>query len=198
MRLSLAIYLWFSYSHRSCLQEIQPIIRGRRGDRLDLRMGGPTTSNGSGRCTRSRTECRSTRLLWSRELRHDEGLEATPLASNGVIYTTGEWRHGLRARRKDRRNSVDNFDPKVPRARARFICCDVVNRGLALYHDKVFLAHSTAAHRTRYKNRQARLEVVTVDQSKSYSITGAPASPRAWFLSETPDRSSAFGLCFRL
>ncbi len=32
------------------------------------------------------------------------------------------------------------FDPKVPRARARTICCDVVNRGVALDNGKVYLA----------------------------------------------------------
>src|SRR5664279_3860617 len=30
-------------------------------------------------------------LLWDRELGTTRGLEATPLVSNGVIYTTGEW-----------------------------------------------------------------------------------------------------------
>ena len=29
-------------------------------------------------------------LVWSRELGTTRGLEATPLVSNGVIYTTGE------------------------------------------------------------------------------------------------------------
>ena len=35
------------------------------------------------------------------------------------------------------------FDPKVPRARVRTICCDVVNRGVALYVNKVYLGNST-------------------------------------------------------
>jgi len=30
-------------------------------------------------------------LLWDRELGTTRGLEATPLVSNGVIFTTGEW-----------------------------------------------------------------------------------------------------------
>ena len=30
-------------------------------------------------------------LAWSKELGTTRGLEATPLVSNGVIYTTGEW-----------------------------------------------------------------------------------------------------------
>src|SRR5882724_4925422 len=113
-------------------------------------------------------------LLWSRELGTTRGLEATPLASNGVIYTTGEWSmaYALDAKTGE---ILWTFDPKVPRARARFICCDVVNRGLALYHDKVFLG--TLDGRLLAldaKTGKPVWEAVTVDQSKSYAITGAP------------------------
>jgi PQQ-dependent dehydrogenase (methanol/ethanol family) len=113
-------------------------------------------------------------LLWSRELGTTRGLEATPLAANGVIYTTGEWSmaYALDAKTGE---ILWAFDPKVPRARARFICCDVVNRGLALYHDKVFLG--TLDGRLialGTKTGKPVWEVVTVDQSKSYAITGAP------------------------
>src|SRR6266446_5239227 len=113
-------------------------------------------------------------LLWSRELGTTRGLEATPLVSNGVIYTTGEWSmaYALDAKTGE---ILWTFDPRVPRARARFICCDVVNRGLALYHDKVFLG--TLDGRLialDTKTGKPVWEVVTVDQSKSYAITGAP------------------------
>ena len=77
-------------------------------------------------------------LVWSRELGTTRGLEATPLVENGVLYTTGSWSVV---------NAIDaqtgalrwTYDPKVPRARAFFICCDVVNRGVALYHGKVYV-----------------------------------------------------------
>ena len=77
-------------------------------------------------------------LAWSREFGTARGLEATPLVANGVIYTTGEWSvvYALDARTGD---LLWTYDPKVPRARARVICCDVVNRGVALYHGKVYL-----------------------------------------------------------
>ena len=76
-------------------------------------------------------------LVWSRELGTTRGLEATPLVSNGVIYTTGEWSmaYALDAKTGE---ILWTFDPKVPRARVRTICCDVVNRGVALYHSKVY------------------------------------------------------------
>jgi quinohemoprotein ethanol dehydrogenase len=113
-------------------------------------------------------------LQWSRELGTSRGLEATPLASNGVIYTTGEWSvaYALDAKTGE---ILWTFDPKVPRARARFICCDVVNRGVALYHDKVFLG--TLDGRLialDAKTGKPVWDVVTVDQAKPYAITGAP------------------------
>jgi len=112
-------------------------------------------------------------LVWNHELGTTRGLEATPLVSNGVIYTTGEWSVAYAF---DATGEILwTFDPKVPRARARFICCDVVNRGLALYHDKVFLG--TLDGRLialDAKTGKPVWDVVTVDQSKSYAITGAP------------------------
>ena len=70
-------------------------------------------------------------LVWSRELNTTRGLEATPLVENGVIYTSGSWSvvYAIDALTGDIRWT---YDPKVPRERAYFICCDVVNRGVAL------------------------------------------------------------------
>jgi hypothetical protein len=113
-------------------------------------------------------------LVWSRELGTTRGLEATPLVSNGVIYTTGEWSvaYALDARTGE---ILWTYDPKVPRARARRICCDVVNRGVALYHGKVYVG--TLDGRLialDAKSGRPVWDVVTVDQSKPYAITGAP------------------------
>jgi quinohemoprotein ethanol dehydrogenase len=113
-------------------------------------------------------------LVWSRELGTTRGLEATPLVSNGVIYTTGEWSmaYSLDAKTGE---ILWTFDPKVPRARARTICCDVVNRGVALYHGKVYLG--TLDGRLialDAKSGHSIWDVITVDQSKPYAITGAP------------------------
>jgi quinohemoprotein ethanol dehydrogenase len=113
-------------------------------------------------------------LLWDRELGTTRGLEATPLVSDGVIYTTGEWSmaYALDAKSGE---ILWTFDPKVPRARIRTICCDVVNRGVALYNGKVYLG--TLDGRLialDAKTGKPVWDVATVDQSKPYSITGAP------------------------
>jgi PQQ-dependent dehydrogenase (methanol/ethanol family) len=113
-------------------------------------------------------------LLWSHEFGTHRGLEATPLVENGVIYTTVEWSvvYAMDARNG---NVLWTFDPQVPRSRARRICCDVVNRGVALYHGKVYVG--TLDGRLIALDAKTGTPVwdtVTFDQSKAYAITGAP------------------------
>ena len=113
-------------------------------------------------------------LAWSKELGTTRGLEATPLVSNGVIYTTGEWSVAFALDAKSGQ-ILWTYDPKVNRAHARTICCDVVNRGVALYHGKVYLG--TLDGRLialDAKSGHSVWEVLTADQSHPYAITGAP------------------------
>jgi quinohemoprotein ethanol dehydrogenase len=112
-------------------------------------------------------------LLWSRELGTTHGLEATPLVSNGVIYTTSQWSvaYALDARTGE---VLWTFDPKVSRANVRTICCDTVNRGAALYHDKVYLG-----------TLDGRL--IALDAKP---LPAHPASSRGWCSSAMPAGSS--------
>ena len=117
-------------------------------------------------------------LVWSRELGTTRGLEATPLVENGVIYTTGSWSvvYALDAKTGDVRWM---YDPAVPRARARFICCDVVNRGVALYRGKVYVG--TLDGRLIALDAQSGKPVwsaLTVDPMRPYAITGYPRIAR--------------------
>lgn len=121
-------------------------------------------------------------LVWSRELGTTRGLEATPLVANGVIYTTGEWSavYAIDARTGQ---LLWTYDPKVPRARARHICCDVVNRGVALYQGKVYVG--TLDGRLIALDAKSGIpvwDVVTIDQTKPYAITGAPRIARGMVL----------------
>jgi quinohemoprotein ethanol dehydrogenase len=113
-------------------------------------------------------------LLWSRELGTTRGLEATPLVVNGIIYTSGEWSmaYALDAKSGE---ILWTFDPKVFKARARTICCDVVNRGVAFHNGKVYLG--TLDGRLialDAKSGTPVWDITTADQSKPYAITGAP------------------------
>jgi quinohemoprotein ethanol dehydrogenase len=113
-------------------------------------------------------------LTWSRELNTTRGLEATPLVEDGVIYATGTWSivYAIDAKSGDLRWT---YDPKTPRERGYFICCDVVNRGVALYHGKVYVG--TLDGRLIALDEHTGMpvwSVPTTDPEKPYSITSAP------------------------
>jgi PQQ-dependent dehydrogenase (methanol/ethanol family) len=115
-------------------------------------------------------------LAWSHDIksRTARGLEATPIVVDGVIYTTGAWSHVLAL---DARTGklLWEFDPQVPGAYAGKGCCDVVNRGVAVWDGKVFVG----VYDGRLIALDARTgrkvwETLTVDPAKDYTITGAP------------------------
>ena len=113
-------------------------------------------------------------LAWSREMGTTRGLEATPLVEDGVIYTTSSWSvvDALDAKTGDVKWT---YDPKVPRERAYFICCDVVNRGVALYKGKVYVG--TLDGRLIALDEKTGMpvwSVQTTDPTRAYSITSAP------------------------
>ncbi|HTA44458.1 MAG TPA: PQQ-dependent dehydrogenase, methanol/ethanol family [Bryobacteraceae bacterium] len=113
-------------------------------------------------------------LAWSRELGTTRGLEATPLVKDGVIYTTSSWSvvDAIDAKTGEIRWT---YDPKVPRERAYFICCDVVNRGVALYHGKVYVGTLDGRLIALDDRTGAHVWITaTADSDKPYSITSAP------------------------
>jgi len=113
-------------------------------------------------------------LAWSRELGTTRGLEATPLVEDGVIYTSGSWSvvYAIDARTGEVRWT---YDPKVPRSRAFFICCDVVNRGVALYEGKVYVGTLDGRLIALDKRSGALVwSVSTTDSTRPYAITSAP------------------------
>ena len=121
------------------------------------------------------TTVKNVGLAWSLELDSTRGLEATPLVLDGVLYTTGNWSvvYAVDARTG---RLLWTYDPEVPRARvAFFVCCDVVNRGVALYRGKVYvgtldgrlIALDAATGRPVWS-------VQTTDTSKPYVISGYP------------------------
>jgi quinohemoprotein ethanol dehydrogenase len=114
-------------------------------------------------------------LVWSYSLDSSRGVEATPLVVDGIMYVTGPWSivHAIDARTGKK---IWTFDPGAPREGGYKGCCDVVNRGVALYKGKVFVGV--------YDGRLVALDAATgqkswekdtvIDHSHSYTITGAP------------------------
>jgi quinohemoprotein ethanol dehydrogenase len=114
-------------------------------------------------------------LVWSYPLESSRGVEATPLVVDGIMYVTASWSvvHAIDARTGKK---IWTFDPGVDREKGYKGCCDVVNRGVALYKGKVFVG--------AYDGRLIALDAVTgqkvwekdtlIDKEHSYTITGAP------------------------
>jgi quinohemoprotein ethanol dehydrogenase len=113
-------------------------------------------------------------LLWSFDLGTKRGVEATPIVVDGVIYASGPWSVVWAV---DARSGKQlwYYDPHVPRQKGRDACCDVVNRGVAVYKGKVFVG--TIEGKLAALDAATGKElwsVLTVDPSRPYTITGAP------------------------
>jgi quinohemoprotein ethanol dehydrogenase len=113
-------------------------------------------------------------LAWSFDTETNRGLEATPIITDGVLYTTGSWSvvFALDARTG---RLLWKWDPEVPREYGRKACCDVVNRGVAVYRGRVYVG-TLDGRLAAIDAKTGKLiwQQVTVDQNNSYTITGAP------------------------
>lgn len=113
-------------------------------------------------------------LAWDAPLGSFRGVEATPIVVDGVMFTTGSWSEVI-ALNATTGDILWKYDPEVPREKARHACCDVVNRGVAVYMDKLFFG--TIDGRLialDQKSGKQVWETRTVPIEEPYTITGAP------------------------
>jgi quinohemoprotein ethanol dehydrogenase len=114
------------------------------------------------------------RLLWSIDTGMRRGQEATPIVVDGVMYVTTSWSLVIALDAKTG-TEIWRYDPKVPREWGPRACCDVVNRGVAVYRGRVYVgtldgrlvALDAATGKVAF-------EKLTIDPQKSYTITHAP------------------------
>jgi PQQ-dependent dehydrogenase (methanol/ethanol family) len=102
------------------------------------------------------------------------GHEATPLVADGVLYTTLPWSIVVALDAASGRE-LWRHDPGVAKAWGRHACCDVVNRGVALYRGRVYIG--TLDGRLvalDAKTGALAWQTLTIDPTKPYTITGAP------------------------
>jgi alcohol dehydrogenase (cytochrome c)/quinohemoprotein ethanol dehydrogenase len=113
-------------------------------------------------------------LGWYADLDTRRGQEATPIMVDGVLYVSTAW---SKVKAYDAVTGAElwAYDPEVPGEFGVKACCDVVNRGVAVWEGKVYVG--TIDGRLVALDAATGEEiwdVVTVDQSKPYTITGAP------------------------
>ena len=113
-------------------------------------------------------------LGWVYQMRKPRGQEATPVVVDGVMYLTSSWSivYALDARTGE---ELWVYDPEVSGDDAWKGCCDVINRGVAVYEGKVFVGiFDGRLEALDAATGELLWSQVTVDQSKPYTITGAP------------------------
>ena len=113
-------------------------------------------------------------LVWSFETDQVRGHEATPIVVDGVLFFTGPWSvvYAVDARTGQK---LWSHDPNVPLPTATKACCDVVNRGVAVYEGKVFVGTLDGRLVALDAGTGKPVwEVQTVDTSRPYTVTGAP------------------------
>jgi quinohemoprotein ethanol dehydrogenase len=113
-------------------------------------------------------------LAWSAEFDTNRAQETTPLEYKGVLYATTAWSKVYAMDAKTGK-LLWTYDPEVPGEFGAKGCCDVGNRGAAIYDGKLYFgAFDGRLIALDLKTGKPVWSVVTVDQSKTYTITGAP------------------------
>ena len=114
-------------------------------------------------------------LAWSYPLDSIRGVEATPIVVDGIMYVTAPWAivYAINAKTGEK---IWTFDSQSPRDKGYKLCCDVVNRGVAVYKGKVYVGTPDA--------RLIALDAATgkvlwstnasPENARPYTITGAP------------------------
>jgi len=114
-------------------------------------------------------------LAWYKDMGTNRAQEATPIVVDGIMFFTSSW---SRVYAIDAKSGEElwMFDPEVPGEVARKACCDVVNRGVAVYKGRVYVGS--------LDGRLIALDAATgkevwevdtiVDRTRFYTVTGAP------------------------
>ncbi|HTY95310.1 MAG TPA: PQQ-dependent dehydrogenase, methanol/ethanol family [Steroidobacteraceae bacterium] len=107
--------------------------------------------------------------------RTHRAMQSSPLVVDGIMYFSGPWgvAYALDARTG---RHLWTYDPKPDGQYARSACCDVMSRGLAVWHGRVYAA-SLDGYLTALDARSGQVlwRVDTfVDHHWNYTITGAP------------------------
>jgi len=113
-------------------------------------------------------------LAWYFDLDTDRGQETTPIVVDGVMYISTAWSK-VKALEAGTGALIWEYDPKVPGQKAVQACCDVVNRGVAVYKGRVYIgALDGRLIALDAATGDLAWETQTTDPELPYTITGAP------------------------
>jgi quinohemoprotein ethanol dehydrogenase len=103
------------------------------------------------------------------------GQEATPIVIDGVMYTSGTWGYVYAVDAATGRE-LWRYDPKAEYFAARNPCCDLVNRGVAVWEGKVYVASVDGKLHALNAATGKKIWVTDTitDHKLPYSSSGAP------------------------
>jgi len=114
-------------------------------------------------------------FAWEYDLATYRGQEASPIVVDGVMYTSGTWGY-VYALNAATGQPLWKFDPKVHGQAGRYPCCDLLNRGVAVWEGRVYVAAVDGrlfALDAATGAKQWEVDTI-VDHQLQYSSTGAP------------------------
>jgi quinohemoprotein ethanol dehydrogenase len=116
-------------------------------------------------------------FAWQYPLGLRRGVEATPVVVDGVMYTSGPWGY-VYALDAVTGKLLWKYDPEVSGGYGRYSCCDVVNRGVAVWNGRVYVASLDGylhALDARTGRRLWRVNTLPAHSRHAYYfVTGAP------------------------
>jgi quinohemoprotein ethanol dehydrogenase len=114
-------------------------------------------------------------FAWEFQTGTSRGMQATPVMIDGVLYTSGV---------AGRVYALDaatgklkwQFEPQVDLKNARSACCDLVNRGIAVWKGKIYVgAFDGQLYSLDARDGTVIWHTDTIaDHQRGYSVTGAP------------------------
>ncbi len=113
-------------------------------------------------------------LQWFSDLDTARGQEATPIVVDGVLYVSTAWSM-VKAFDAATGKPLWAYDPHVPREKLVDVCCDAVNRGVAVYKGKVFVG-TLAGHVVALDAGTGKVvwDTQSIPEGSHMAITGAP------------------------
>ena len=112
--------------------------------------------------------------VWTFSTGVNGGHEAAPVINSGVMYVTAAY-NKLFALEAKTGKLLWKYDREIPEDAMKVLCCDVVNRGVALYGDKVYMG-TLDAHLLALDARSGKViwDEKVEDYKSGHTITSAP------------------------
>ncbi len=114
-------------------------------------------------------------FAWQYELENISGLQATPIVVDGLMFTSGPWGAAYALDAKTGKE-LWRFKPPIDVTQLGKVCCGQVNRGVAVWQSRVYVASIDGylyALDAATGKQLWKVDTIT-ERQRGYTITGAP------------------------